>query len=124
HQPGNLLGLGDVARQRLFTRDALQRALARADGVDDLLDVLDARMVGTAQPDGVDRGIGDHGGDALEGPGLAYAKVAREARGARGILWIGAPDAKHVGVADALPALDVKPRVEAGTDESNAETGV
>ncbi|KAA0238183.1 MAG: metal-dependent hydrolase, partial [Chlorobiota bacterium] len=33
--------------------------------VHDLLDVLDPRLVGAAEPDGVDAGVGDHLGDAL-----------------------------------------------------------
>ena len=45
HQLGDLLRLGDVARERLLAGDAVQRPAPALDRVDDLLDVLDARLV-------------------------------------------------------------------------------
>src|SRR5512142_2795087 len=51
HQFAHALRLGDVARERLLARETDERALATLDRVDDLLDVLDARVIGPGQPD-------------------------------------------------------------------------
>ena len=47
-------GFGDRARKRLLAGDAAQRAAAALEGVDDLLHVLDAFVVRTAEPERVD----------------------------------------------------------------------
>ena len=47
HQLRDPLGLFHIARQRLFTRDALELSLPALDGAHHLLDVLDARVIRT-----------------------------------------------------------------------------
>ncbi len=64
-QPRHRLRLGDIPCQRLLACQPDQLAPAALDGIDDLLDVLDARMIGTAEPDGVNVGIGHHRLDRL-----------------------------------------------------------
>src|SRR6185436_8888864 len=98
-QRGDLLRLGDVARQRLLAREALQLAPASRDGVADLLDVVDARVVGAAEPDRLDGRIGDHGGDGLVRLRAADVEAARYGRGRAGILGVRTPDAQDLGVA-------------------------
>jgi hypothetical protein len=56
HQREQVLGLGHGARERLLARHAPQRAAPALDRVDERLDVLDARVVGPADPDRVDGG--------------------------------------------------------------------
>ena len=123
HEPRDLLCLGDVPRERLLAGDALERALAGLDRVDDLLDVLDARLIRAAEPERVDARVGDHRGDALVRLRLADLEIPCQTRRARGVLRVWAPDAEYVGVADALPGLDVEAGVETGTNEADAETG-
>jgi len=89
--------------------------------VDDLLDVLDARLVGAAEPEGIDRRVGDHLGDALVGARGADVEVAGELRGTGGIGLVRRPDAEDIGIAHPLPGLDVEAGVEAGTDEADTE---
>ena len=96
-----MLRLRDVASERLLAGDAEQRSTAPLDRARDLCDVLDAGEVGTAEPDGVDRGILDHGRDRGVRFRLAYAELLRDAGGLGGVILIGTPDAQHVGVAHA-----------------------
>ena len=84
-----LVRLGDVARERLLAREALERSAPALDRVDDLLDVLDARVIRAGEPDRVDRRIGDHVGDRLVGAAVADVELARERRGAVGVLAVG-----------------------------------
>ncbi len=61
HERVHLLRFGHVAGQRLLAGEPPQRsARPRSIVLDDLLDVLDAGVVGAAQPEGVDFGIGHH----------------------------------------------------------------
>src|ERR1019366_4984594 len=122
HEADDLLCLGDIAAERLFAGDALQRALAALHRGDDLLDVLDARVVRAAEPDRVDRMIRDHFGYGAMGPGVAHADVARKFRRRRRVLRVGAPHSANSGTAHAAPGEDVKARVEAGADEAYAES--
>src|SRR5687767_6216831 len=57
------LCLGNVACERLFAGDSLERTTAAFDRDNDLLEVLDPRVVWPGHPDRVDRWIGDHVGD-------------------------------------------------------------
>ena len=114
-------GLGDVARERLLAGDALQRAPAAGDRIHDLLDVLDARVIGATQPDGVDFGVGDHLGNALEGAGEAHVELLRQRGGLGGTHAVGTPDTGDGAFADAPPALDVEAGVESRPDEPDAE---
>src|SRR5690606_13665336 len=109
--------------ERLLAGDPLEGPLAADHRVTDLLDVLDAGVIGAAEPDRLDRRVGDHLGDALVPLGLAGAEVARELGSARGVGGVGRPDAAHVAVTHLLPGLNVEAGVEAGTDEAYAETG-
>src|SRR5688572_766936 len=52
----DLLRLGDVPRQRLLARDPLELPFFLFDRGDDLLDVLETRVVGPRQPDRIDGG--------------------------------------------------------------------
>ena len=60
NQGEDALRFRDRPCQRLLAGDAAERPFAALDGIDDFLDVLDAPMVGSRQPERVDRGIGDH----------------------------------------------------------------
>ena len=62
-QLSDALRFGDGTRQRLFAGDAAQRPLATFERVDDLLDVLDARVIGTGEPERIDRRIRDQFAD-------------------------------------------------------------
>ncbi len=112
---------GDVPRQRLLARDSGERAFAALDRVDDLLDVLDARVIRPGEPDRVDRRIGDHVGDRRIWFRVADIEVAGELRGRRGVLLVRTPDAEDVGVAHRAKGLQVEARVESAADERDAE---
>src|SRR5690606_8706015 len=62
-QPGDLERFGDRTGQWLLAGDASQGAPVALDGVDQLLDVVDAGVIGAAEPDRLDAWIGDHGRD-------------------------------------------------------------
>ncbi len=69
---------------------------------DDLLDVLDARVIRPGEPDRVDRRIGDHVGDRRVRLSRRRRRASRaSSRGRRGVLLVRAPDAEDVGVAHA-----------------------
>ena len=122
HQLGDALRFGDVSRQRLLARDALERSLAALDRVDDLFDVLDARLIRSGQPDRVDRRIGDHVGDRRVRLRVADVERARQLGRRRRVLLVRAPDAEHVGIAHGAKRLHVKARIEAAADERDAES--
>jgi hypothetical protein len=121
-QREDLLRLGDIAGEWFLAGDAFQLALAAIDGVDDLLEVLDARLVGSRHPDCIDSGIGDHLGDRRIRSGITDVEVARVRGGGGRVLLVRAPDPEHVGVADTLHSAHVELRVEAAADESDAES--
>src|SRR4051812_10239845 len=53
HQLQNVHSFSGVSSERLLARDALEWTLSLVVRCDDLLDVLDAGMIGTRQPDGL-----------------------------------------------------------------------
>src|SRR5262245_40259943 len=55
HQRRDLFCFGDIAGERLLAGKAGKLALPALNDVDDLLDVLDARVIRSCEPDGVDR---------------------------------------------------------------------
>jgi len=84
-------------------------------------DVRDSRLVGTAEPERVDRGIGDHVADGFVRPRLADIVLARERRRRSGVFFVWTPDATHVRIAHGRERLDVEAGVEAAADESDSE---
>src|SRR5688572_3390746 len=115
------LRFGNIARERLLTRDALQLTAAAMNRIDDLLDVLDARMVRAAQPDRVDVLVHHHFGDGCVGLRRTYVEFARQAGRRRSVRRMGTPYSDDVGIANAAPGLQVKTGVEATADERDAE---
>src|SRR5690349_4525788 len=95
------LRFGDIAREWLLTGDAPEIALATLDRLDDLLDVLDAGVIRSREPDRVDARIGDHVGNRLERFALADVELVRVRRGGGGVFPVRAPDAADVAVANA-----------------------
>src|SRR5690606_29103067 len=94
HQLRDALRLGDVARERLLARDAAQCALPCAYRLDDLLDILDACAVRTAQPDRVNARVSDHLADRAVCACIADLELARERRGCFRVLPRRAVDAE------------------------------
>ena len=92
-QLGNLLRFRYSASQRFLARNAFELAFARSHGVCDLFDILDTCLIGSAEPDRVDGGIGDHGRDRVVGFGVANVAPARQSRGIFRMLLVGAEDA-------------------------------
>src|SRR5688572_10386006 len=115
------LRLSDVPRQRLFAGDAPQLAEPATNGVHNLLDVLDPRMVGTAQPAGVDFLVSDQVADRAIRLGLADIQLSSQCRRGGRVRRVRAPDAYNISIADATPALKVKSCVEAAADECYAK---
>src|SRR5690606_24240914 len=122
HQLCDAFRLGDVPSERLLACDAAQRTLPCPYGLDDLLDVLDACAVRTAQPDRVDARVGDHLADRAVCACSADLELARERRGCFRILPRRAVDAEYVRITDAGKRADVELRVEAAADEADTET--
>ena len=112
----------EVAGERLLAGDAEQRPLPRFDRRDDLLDVLDARVVGAADPERLDVRIGDHLRDAAVGLARTDVEIPGERRDALGALAAGAPDAEDVGIADADERLYMEAGDESASNEANAES--
>ena len=113
--------LAHVSGQRLLAGNTLELALAALDRIGDLLHVLDPRVVGTREPDGVDRGIGDHRRDGAVWLGGADVELPGEARRSAGVQSRGAPYADDVAIADLLKRPDVKLGVEATADHPDAQ---
>src|SRR5262249_25596404 len=86
------------------------------------LDVLDARLVGTQEPDCVDLRVGDHRRDRPVGPARADVESAPEGGRGLGALAVRAPDADDIAVAHADPRPHVKSRDEAAANEADTET--
>ena len=117
------LRFGDGARQRLLAGDAAQRAATALEGVDDLLDVLDAPVVGAGEPEGVDARGRRPCRRSTRTASRRRRRAARARRGGgRRSGRVRAPHAAHVGVAHRAERLHVKARVEAAADEADAET--
>jgi hypothetical protein len=121
-QPNDVRSLGDGARQRLLAGNAAQSPLAGLERVDDLLDVLDPRMIRAGQPEGVDRRIRDEIADRREAFCGSDIQTPRQRGGAAGVLLVRTPYAAHVGIAHPAECLHVKARVEPAADESNPKT--
>src|SRR3954466_15547377 len=120
HQLVDLLRFGDVAREWLLAGDAPEIALAALHRLDDLLDVLDAGVIGPGEPDRIDVRVGNHVGDRLVRLALADVELVRIRCRRRGVLPVRAPDAADVAVTDSRPAEHVELRVEARADEADA----
>ncbi len=120
HELGDPLRLGEVTRQRFLASDARERSLAAYHRIGDLLHVPDARVVPTAQPQGVDRRVRHHLGDRAVHVGLAEVEVARQGRHLIGALPGRAPHPQHIRIAYRLERLEVEARVEAAPDEPDA----
>jgi hypothetical protein len=105
-------------------RASPERTLAALDGRDDLLDVLDAGVIRSGQPDRVDRLVRDHVGDRRIGPRRADVELPRVRGRALRVLLVRAPDAENVRVPDAAPSLNVKAGIETTSDESDTEAFV
>src|SRR5512138_1699696 len=115
----HFLRFADIAREWFLACETEQRR-AVAHRADDLLDVLDARVVGSAQPDCVDRGVGDHFSDRSECARVTNFRFSRVRGRCPCMLCVGTPDSANVGVANSGESLNVKTRVEAAADESDA----
>ena len=103
-------------------RCPLSVALAALDRVDDLLDVLDARVVRAAEPDRVDRGIGDHVGDRRVRLRVADVELARAAPPpTRRSSAFGLQTPSTSASRTPRQRLHVEARVEAAADEADAE---
>src|SRR6185312_16897702 len=118
HELDQLLRFRHSPPERLLTRDSLQLALSALHRGDDLLHVGKARLIGPAEPDRFDGGVGHHLANGLVRLRVADADIPRELRRRRGIRWVRAPHAEHIGVTHAAPALDVEARVESRADKS------
>ena len=121
-QPRHRLRLGDIPCQRLLTCQPDQLAPAALDGIDDLLDVLDARMIGTAEPNGVNVGIGHHRFDRLVRRGVAQVELTSHPRRGCGVARVRAPDAQHIAIAHLLKGAQVKLRVETAADDPDSQS--
>src|SRR5688572_12164795 len=119
----HLLRFGNVAGERLLAGDPFELALPGLHRADDLLDVLDPRVVRPAEPDRVDRRVGDHVGDGRVCLRLADVVLSRQLGGRRRVLSVRTPDSADVRGAHGLKSLDVKPGVEPAADETDAEGG-
>lgn len=124
HQAADGLRLRNVPGQRLLAREAQQLPLPSLDDVDDLANVLDPRLVGSAQPDRVDLRIRDHVSDGRVGLRRTHIQTSCEFRSGARVLGVRAPDTEDIRVADRLKGLDMKTGVESTTNESNAQTSV
>src|SRR5687768_13370699 len=122
HELHDLLRFGDVPRERLLAGDPLQLALALLDRGDDLLDVLQTRVVRPRQPDRIDVGIDHHVGNRLVGLRVADVQLARELCGGRSVLRVRAPDAANIAVPNGGPSTQMELRVESAPDEPHPET--
>jgi hypothetical protein len=118
---GHLLRFLDGAGEWLFAGKPQEFTAAAEHGVGDFLDVGHSRLVGPAEPDGVDGRVGHHFGNGAVGACLPHVELPGIRRGVLSVGAIGAPDAEHVGIAYSLPALHVKAGVESAADESDAE---
>src|SRR5690606_9604649 len=86
--------------------------------------ILHSLVVGTADPDGIDIGVGHHLRDGAVGLRISDVDVTRELGGRFRILAVGAPDARDVRFADADERLDVELGDESAADESNLQTTI
>src|SRR3989442_11926197 len=81
--------------------------------------VVDARVIGTANPDAVNLGRRNHRLDRGKSPRLSHPQRACQFCGRFSVLGVRAPDAPHICVAYPDPGLDVKTSNEATADKSD-----
>src|SRR5436190_21663768 len=60
HELEDPLRFSDIPRERLLARDAFERAATALDCANDFLDVLNAGLIWSREPDGGDRGVFHH----------------------------------------------------------------
>src|SRR5690606_35484546 len=111
-----------VAGQRLLAGHADQLSLAGLEGADDLLQILNAPVIRSADPDRIDGGAEHHVRDGRVRLRLAHAQLTRVGRRRFGILPIRAPDAQNVRIPHGLPGKDVKACDEAASNDANAKS--
>src|SRR5213594_2737591 len=63
HQFQDTIRFSDISRERLLTRQTVERSAALLDRADDLLNIFHARVIGTAEPYRLNSGIRHHFGD-------------------------------------------------------------
>src|SRR5678815_1508521 len=119
HQLCHLLSVSDVSRQRLLARNAFERRTVfhRAHN---LFNVVDARLIGTAEPDCVDRWIGYELGNCLVPASITDLEISRKLRSGFGVLRVGTPHTPDIRVANGRECLDVEAGVESAPDESDS----
>ncbi len=120
-QRRHLLRLGDIPRQRLLAGEPDQLTPPALDGVDDLLHVLDAGVIGSTEPDRVDTGIGHHRLDRLVRRRVAQVELARHPCRRCGVAGVGAPHAQHIAIAHLLECAQMELCVEPAADDPDAQ---
>ena len=124
HAPGEVthaLRLRHVARQRFLAGESTQRSLAGADRVDDLLDILDPRLIRSTEPDGIDRGVGHHVGDRPVCFRFADIQFPRQRCSTLGTFPRRTPDTEDISITDSAKRLNMEARVEPAADEADSE---
>ena len=121
-QPKYRLRLGNSSGQGLFTRHTFEGRRAALDRLTDRLDVLDPRVIGTTDPDRIDRRVSHHGPNRLECTSVTDVEGARQRRRRLGVRGVRAPDATDICLTHADHRLDVKLANETAADEADTES--
>src|SRR5262249_18470141 len=112
---------GNITGKRLFARQASERTASLLNRGDDLFDIFDARMIGAANPDGINRRIRSHLGDGAVDFRFADIQKGSKLCSFGSVFLVRAPNAAHISVTDSHKRLHVKPCIETTADDSNSE---
>ncbi len=121
HELKHALRFGDGAGERLLAGDA-DEARSTLHCIDDLLHHGDAGVVRRADPQGIDRGVSRHLGDASEHLRRSHAELLRQGGGGLGVLSCRARHPRHVRVAHAYEAPNMELGDKAGANETDTQT--
>jgi hypothetical protein len=110
-----------VARQGLLAGKSFQRLPTALRAYDDCFHVFNPRVVGAAEPDGLNRRIGSHFLDRSVSACCAQIEGSGQRSCIVRVLTIGAEDAANVCVAHGDKRLKMKAGDESGADDPDAE---